>query len=240
MRPNNRIYQSRSFEMAELMDQPCSYSEFRGCLRDLASVNYFTLAYRPTLGWLDRAITKFPTSQHPLRILDVGCGFGDMLRRIFYWSRRRGIPVRLTGIDINPHSTQAAREATPEEHDIHFITSDPFSYQGDEVDIIISSLLTHHLSNQDIVHFLSWMEEHTTMGWFINDLHRHPIPFYAFRLWAKIAAWHPFVQHDGPISILRSFTRSDWRHFCTKAGLSINTIDIRWHIPFRLCIHRLK
>jgi SAM-dependent methyltransferase len=238
--PNNDRYHARCFEMPELMDQPCSYQEFRGCLRDLANVNLFTLAYRPTLHWLDHLITKFPRSQKPLRIVDVGCGFGDMLRKVARWSRTRKIPVALTGIDINPHSTQAAQEASPSEYNIQYFTGDPLSYREEEIDVVISSLFTHHLDDSEITRFLSWMEERTTRGWFINDLHRHPIPYHAFRIGARIAAWHPFVQHDGPVSILRSFTRSDWESLCKSAGLAIDSVHIDWHMPFRLCVQRLK
>ncbi len=226
--------------MPELMDQPCSYQEFRGCLRDLADVNLLTFAYRPTLLWLDHLVAKLPPTRKPLRIVDVGCGFGDMLRQIARWSRRRGIRVTLTGIDINPHSTKAAQEATPAEHNIEFLTGEPFTYPAGEIDIVISSLFAHHLSDREIIHFLAWMEERTTKGWFVNDLHRHPLPYYFFRIWARLAAWHPFVQHDGPISILRSFTSSDWHHFCALAGLERDAVNIEWHMPFRLCLHRLK
>lgn len=238
--PHTGHFRSRHFELPEFMDQPCSYQEHRDYLQDLERVNLFTLAYRPTLRWLDHLAARLPKQHKPLRIVDVGCGFGDMLRQIAKWSGKRGIPVALTGIDINPHSTKAAREATLGKYDIQFVTGDLFSCWKDEIDIVISSLFTHHLPDEEIVRFLSWMEARAARGWFINDLHRHPLPYYGFHLWAKIAAWHPFVQYDGPVSILRSFTSSDWRRFCTLVGLEMDTVNIEWHMPFRLCLHRLK
>jgi SAM-dependent methyltransferase len=238
--PYSNLYQARCFEIPELMDQPCSYQEFRDCLRDLANVNLFTAAYRPTLHWLNHLATSPPQSQKPLRIVDVGCGFGDMLRRIARWSRRSGIAVALTGIDINPYSTRAAQEASSAEDNIEFLTGDLYSYNREEIDVVISSLFTHHLNNSEIIRLLSWMEEHTARGWFINDLHRHPIPYHVFRLWAKLARWHPFVQHDGPVSILRSFTPFDWQQLCEKAGLKSDTVRIKRHMCFRLCVDRLK
>lgn len=231
------LYLTRQFEIPELMDQPCSYQEMHGCLRDLASVNHCTFAYRPTLRWLDRIVAQ--RGERPLRLLDVGCGYGDMLRKIERWSRRRKLPVELTGVDINPKAISVAQQATAREHNIRFFTSDPFSYTG-EADVIISSLFTHHLSNEDVSRFLAWMEERAAIGWFVNDLHRHPIPFRLFRLMAKLAAWHPFVQHDGPISVLRAFTREDWHHRCNEAGLASGGVEVQWHMPFRLCVSRIR
>ena len=40
-------------ELPELMDEPCSREVMRLCLRDLARVNRWFFAYRPTLKWLD-------------------------------------------------------------------------------------------------------------------------------------------------------------------------------------------
>ena len=49
------------------------------------------------------------------------------------------------------------------------------------IDLVISSLLTHHLADAEIVDFLDWMETHARMGWFINDLHRHPLAYHSIR-----------------------------------------------------------
>jgi hypothetical protein len=83
------------------------------------------------------------------------------------------------------------------------------------------------------------MERTARRGWFVNDLHRHPIPYHAFRLMARAAGWHRFVQHDGPVSIARSFRRADWRRLAAEAGLGPSSVEIRWHVPFRLCVGRL-
>ena len=96
-----------------MMDQPCSYEELRACLHDIARVNRLTFAYRPTISWMEELVATRPSSGKPLRVVDVGCGYGDMLRQIDAWAARRGIPVALTGIDLNPDAIRAAQEATP-------------------------------------------------------------------------------------------------------------------------------
>ena len=81
------------------MDEPCSYDDLRACLRDISQVNELTGAYRPTLDWLNALYAKMPYQEKPLHIVDVGCGYGDMLRRIQQWATDRNLPVVLTGID---------------------------------------------------------------------------------------------------------------------------------------------
>ena len=53
-----------------------------------------------------------------------------------------------------------------------------------DIDVVICSLLTHHLTDPQIVQFLQWTERTTRRGWFVNDLHRKPVPYHLFRLWA--------------------------------------------------------
>src|SRR5271163_3658823 len=92
-------------ELPELMDGDCSYEDFRDCLRSLERVNRWLLGYRPTLAWLD----VLPRGvREPVHIVDVGCGGGDLLRQISRRARSRKIPVKLTGIDLNPYATRVA------------------------------------------------------------------------------------------------------------------------------------
>src|SRR5262249_45904420 len=87
----------------ELMDRDSTELEtFRACLVDLAVVNQLTLAYRPTLSFLNRLANagRLPKGR-PVVILDVGSGYGDMLRKVDRWAMRRGIAVKLIGLDLN-------------------------------------------------------------------------------------------------------------------------------------------
>lgn len=225
-------------QLTEWMDEPAAYEQLRDCLRDLERVNRAVLAYRPTLRWLAQFASAAST---PLHILDVGCGGGDVLRRIEAWAKKRKLPVRLTGIDLNPSATRAARELTTPESHIEWVSSDAFVYKPSQrIDIILSSLFTHHLEDVEIARFLGWMEETAERGWFINDLSRGRVSYLGFKLLARIMRWHPFVQHDGPVSILRSFTEADWRSYIDRAGLSGLPIEVYPVRPGRLCVSRVK
>jgi 2-polyprenyl-3-methyl-5-hydroxy-6-metoxy-1,4-benzoquinol methylase len=230
---------SRRAELSELMDEPCSREVMRACLRDLARVNRWFLAYRPILKWLDSL--GLPANSGPIHILDVGCGYGDGLRRIEQWASQRGIAVELTGCDLNPDSIAIASEASPPSSHISWIAADVFTLASDRpIDIVVSSLFTHHLSEPQIIRFLTWMEGRAKTGWFVNDLSRASIPYSLFKAFAKVANLHPFVQHDGPVSIARAFIAEDWRRMCAAAGLNDSDISIQSFAPARLCVARQK
>jgi hypothetical protein len=84
------------------------------------------------------------------------------------------------------------------------------------------------------------MERYAELGWFINDLSRAAIPYHLFRAFSRLARLHPFVQHDGPISIARSFVPEDWRSMCSAAGLVDKDVVIKGFKPARLSVGRRK
>lgn len=203
----------------------------RGCLRDLARVNTLTLARGPTLDWLARTVDR------PFTLIDVGAGEGDMLRAIARWAKTRRLPARLIGYDLDARCAAAARAATDPTLGIAFNVGDATT--ADLVpDVIISALVTHHMADEEIVTFLRWMEATARWGWFINDLHRNWFAYHGFSVLAAVMGWHPFVRHDGPLSIARAFRKADWQRLLEEAG--ITQANVIWRFPFRLTVERAR
>lgn len=219
----------------ELMDaDDLDAATYAAVVGDLARVNTATLAARPTLAFLARAAAKQPH----LRILDVGFGHGDMLRRIARWAARRGAAVELTGVDLNPRSEPAARAHTPPDLAIRYVTGDYADLGTEPWDCIVSSLVAHHMTRPQLVAFLRFMNVHAKVGWLVNDLHRHRFAFHGFPLLATLARWHPIVRHDGRLSIARSYRPAEWPPLLAEAGVSDALIFRAF--PFRLCVERLR
>lgn len=230
---------SQRSQAPEWMDTvPIPAADFASCLGDLARVNLVTRAAAPTLAFLRAAARGWPR-ERPLRILDVGSGGGDMLRRIARWGARRGQALDLVGLDLHPHSTLAAEAATLPGLPIRYVTGDIFALDPAwRFDLIISSLFTHHLDDAELVRFLRVMEERAGRGWFVNDLHRHALALAGFRLISAAAGWHRFVRHDGAVSVQRAFRAAEWRRRLREAGIS--GARLRWFMPFRLCVERIR
>lgn len=221
-------------ELPELMDGDCSYEDFRDCLRSLETVNRWLLGYRPTLAWLNRLPRGL---REPVHIVDIGSGGGDLLRRIARRARRWGIAVHLTGIDLNPYAARAAAEFTREELGIEWVTGNALEYRPKKpVDIVVNSLLAHHLENEEIVALLRWMETTVQVGWFINDLERSE---WSSRMFGWVR-WHWLVRHDGPVSFRRAFRKEDWIRLLTAAKIPQEAVSVEQWRPGRLCVGRWK
>lgn len=210
------------------------------CLRDLEWINRWTAAYRVTLRWLDQ-LCRDTRPARPLTVVDVGCGRGDMLRRIWAWGRKRRLEPRLIGVDLNPHAVAAAAAATPKEAPIRYLPADVFDLPDDvPADVVLSALFAHHLDDARLVRFLRWMEERARLGWLINDLHRHLLPYVVARGGAPLLRMHAFVRHDAPLSVARAFDRRDWVRLLHAADLAPPATTIRWRFPFRFAVGRIK
>ncbi len=208
---------------------------YAAVLADLASVNRWTLSARPTIAFIARAVSK----RTSFSLLDVGFGDGDMLRAIARWAGRRGIVARLTGVDLNPRSEAVARAATPADMPIDYRTGDYLDLAREGFDLIISSLVAHHMSHDQLLTFLRTMEATAQRGWHINDLHRHRLAHAGFPLLARIMRWHRIVREDGQLSIARSLRPAEWPPLLDAAGIGAEARVMR-RFPFRICVERLR
>lgn len=219
----------------EQMDDPALPAEtYDEVLRDLARVNAWTFTARPTLMFLKRASRGLPA----FRLMDVGFGYGDMLRRVARWAKKRDIAVDLVGVDLNPGSAVVAREATPLSMPIEYRTGD-YAAQPTPFDFVISSLVAHHMTDDQLLDFIRYMERMAIRGWLINDLHRHRFAYYGFPLLARLIGAHRIVREDGQVSIGRAFRPAEWRAILTAAGVPEGAARIVRRFPFRLCVERL-
>ena len=207
-------------------------------LGDLSRINALTLAARPTLGFLERVRARRVDTK-PWRILDVGFGAGDMLARIARWGATRGVALDLVGVDLNPKSMAVAEARLGGR--ARFVTGDYRDLAGDGWDIILSSLVTHHMTPAQRTEFLCFMDGEAARGWLVNDLHRQRLPFAGYPLLAALAWVDPIVRRDGQLSVGRSFRRGEWA--AMLAEVLPDTADqcrIFSSFPYRLCAERVR
>ena len=217
------------------MDDPAlDAATYTEVLHDLAQVNSVTLARRPTLDFLRRAVG----GRKSFRLLDVGFGDGDMLRAIRSWADQRGIGAELVGVDLNSRSVAAARERTPSTMKIDYRTGDYADLAGEGWDCVVSSLVAHHMTRDQLVQFLRFMDREARMGWFVNDLRRSRFAWLGYPLLARLMNWHPIVRHDGRLSIARSYRREEWAPILASAA--VDGAEVKRVFPFRLCVETIR
>lgn len=226
---------TRSRQEEQMDDPALDPAVYERVLHDLARVNRWTFTARPSLAFLNRAIGD----RRHFRLLDVGFGDGDILRAIARWARRRGIDAELVGVDLNEKSLAAARRATPPDLKIDYRAGD-YLDQPERFDFIISSQVTHHMTDAQLMTFLRHMEDKATRGWLICDLHRHRFAHWGFPILARLLGVHRIVREDGQLSIARSFRAHEWRALLMEAGIDPADTRIVRRFAFRLCVEWVR
>jgi SAM-dependent methyltransferase len=237
--PAPRDLSRRSNQAEWLDDAELQPVELARVLRDLARFNGAMFGHRPVIAFLLRAAARAGQGG-ALTVLDVGCGYGDLLRAVRRAFDRRGLPISLIGLDLSRETIRIAQAATDAADKIAYHAGDVFAFRPPEpVDVVVSSLLTHHMSDDMIAAFLRFMEQTARKGWLIYDLQRHIVPYAFIGLMGKLTRLHPMVIHDGRISVARSLTRVEWNERLDAAGIARDAVKLRWFL-FRFVIERLK
>lgn len=198
-------------------------------MKELDIINSRLGGHRITINGIRELISS--ENKQKQHILEIGCGGGDNLRAVKKYCESKNINVSLTGIDINPHCIEYARTRI-ENAGISFITADYRSIIPErKPTIIFSSLFCHHFSDEALIEQLQWMGQHCSTGFFINDLHRHPIAYYTIKWLTQIFSGSYLVKNDAPLSVLRGFKKKEWETICCHAGF--NKYQIHWRWAFR-------
>ena len=220
-------------DASEILDSG-EYSEFEyeQTMQQLATINRLTNCYGPSLEAFKKTISLTP--DRPIRVLDVGFGYGDTLRVLAKYARDHEIAAEFVGIDLNSLATEVAKKADSSLKNITYLTGDVFRFEvQDKFHLIMSAQMTHHLPDEEVVRLLKWMHENARTAWFINDLHRHPVAYHFIGPATRLLGFNRLITNDAPVSVARSFTRSAWESLINQAGLSNANVSIKWHWAFR-------
>lgn len=220
----------RSYQK-ELLDGDCiPFEHIKRNMQELDKINRYLGGHAITLSGLKRMLKDAPAHQE-LQIVEIGSGGGDNLRVIKFWAQQHQRKVALTGIDINPECVAYAQSRATN-RDILFSCSDYKDVRfEDKPHIIFSSLFCHHFHDEELVYMLRWMAQNTRLGFFINDLHRHPLAYYSIKVLTQLFSHSYLVKNDAPLSVQRGFKRSEWHRLFAKAG--IKQYECSWKWAFR-------
>jgi SAM-dependent methyltransferase len=200
-------------------------------LFELEIINRFLGGNAVTMSALQK-LTKNNQTKN-LTIADLGCGRADMLRLIYKWSVRNNKSVVLTGIDANPYIINAARENLTELPEVELSSVNIFSeaFRERTFDVVIGTLFYHHFTDAELIQFFAHLKQKTTIGFIINDIHRHPFSYYSIKLLTGLFSRSSMVKYDAPLSVLRAFRKTEIIKILQQAGIS--NFEVKWRWAFR-------
>lgn len=194
-----------------------SLSDIRWVNRNLGGLRSFRRAMAPLL-------RGSPAS---LRLLDAGCGSGDVAADLVAWGGGR---IAATGLDLKPaHLRQVPKCVATVAGDVRRL---PF--REPSFDVVICSLFLHHFDGDAVAEVLRGLYAQARQALVVNDLRRAVVPWAFGRMVFPLVFRSRVSIHDGLLSIRRSFTVAELRAAFAAAGVRDVDVEIRRVFPYRL------
>ena len=227
-------FSSRS-DSLELLDQPgIPAIDIQRNLYELSIINQ-------KLGGHGISITGFlglAKKEKRIHVCEIGCGGGDNLKAIEKRAARFYSELSLTGIDMNAdciHVAEKIKWNVP----ARFLVNDFKNVQFEtNPDILFCSLFCHHFKEEELVNMFRWMFENARSGFFINDLHRHPLAYHSIRLLTSVFSRSYLVKNDAPLSVLRGFKKKELIALLKSAGILNYSIHWKWAFRWLVIVHK--
>lgn len=227
------ILKTRKPELIEWMDRP-------DCDRQLLFNTYsqFSRINRLLSGWdsiyRNRIRPVLLKKNEKANLLDIGCGGGDILKKLNQWCKRDGFDVAFTGIDPDERSFEYVNSLEwPENISFRQVDSTKLVGENQIFDIVISNHLMHHLTSSELQAVCRDAAALSTDLVIFSDIERSDIGYALFSTIAPLLFRKSYIVQDGLISIQRSFQK----HELQKAVPDHWSVERQF--PFRLlAIHQ--
>lgn len=206
-------------------------------LDQIARINQWLGGNLVTINGVQKLL-KNHNKKQSISICDLGCGNGNMLRELALFGRNHGFRFELIGIDANQTTIDYAKELSTGFPEISYAKQDVLSseFQSQKFDIALCTLFLHHFEDSVALDFLQKVQNQTTIGFVINDLHRHKLAYYLFWLVAVFIG-NPMVKTDGLISILRGFKRRELEAYAKQLNFN-SSLTWRWAFRYEWIIRK--
>ncbi|KEQ23146.1 methyltransferase domain-containing protein [Paenibacillus tyrfis] len=218
----------------ELMDDlSIGGPELREALRHLRRLNRIFHAALPILYGVSQLWIQ-ANKPKSFSILDVGCGSGDVNRRLLKWADSNRIDLAITLVDITEEACEEAKRIFYHEPRVQVMRGNLFELPEKTADIVTGTQFLHHFTDGELPQTVSSMLKASRWGIVINDIHRNWIPWVAVWLTSRIVSRNRYIRHDGPLSVAKGFQSSDWQHL--RQSLGITRFTYSWIPLFRYAV----
>ena len=190
----------------ELMDTPgLPEAEVEDAYRVLRRVNQQLGNLRTIRREFRRFLDEDCAAHAAVSVLDLGSGSGDIplaLDRLVAGSR----PARIIALDRDKTAAYAARRAN-----LAVVCGDalqlPFADRS--IDLLTAVKFAHHFAGAPLRRLLGEMARVARHRVVVLDIRRHRLAYWGFRAWSRVFTSNRLVRYDGPLSVLRGFTRDE-------------------------------
>lgn len=223
----------------EIMDDFDMKGEvLREALDKIAKINQLLGGNQLTLKGVVN-ILKQNRSDVKITIVDVGCGNGDMLRKLADYANNTKLDFDLIGIDANKFTVDYARKLSKDYPNIKYRCEDIFDehFASLEYDIVLCTLTLHHFKDDEVIKLLEVFNENAKLGIVINDLHRSSISYRLFQLLCFVFRLNDMSRKDGLVSILRGFKKPELEQLSKKLNLKSYSIHWKWAFRYQWIIN---
>lgn len=202
------LLSKRNEHLVEWMDRP-------DCSRELLFNTYdqFGKINRLLSGWkkIYREYLKPIILQKEggeIKILDIGCGGGDIIRYLNQLAVDDGHLVHFTGVDPDPRSFEFLKKSSWPSH-ITFRSASSAELVKEQLkfDVVISNHLMHHLTTRQLREVCRDAAILSDQLVLFSDIERSDIGYLSFSLIAPLLFRNSYIVKDGRISIRRSFRK---------------------------------
>lgn len=228
-------------------DEPETMDDFtmegeilRDALDKIAKINQLLGGNQLTLRSVQNLIRNISKSNE-IRIVDVGCGNGDMLRTLADFGLKNKLNFQLIGIDANAFTISHARKLSKKYANIAYQCEDIFDESFEELkyDIILCTLTLHHFKEDEIIHLLGVFNRNSKIGIVVNDLQRSAVAYRLFEALCFVFRLNDMSREDGLISILRGFKKEELIDFSEKLNFSNYKIHWKWAFRYQWIISKI-
>ena len=200
-------------------------------LKSLEWVNRWFGNHRSTVKAI---INVYNKEKKELRIIDLGCGGGDLIVCVAQSLRKIGAKFAITGIDGNNNTLKYAAEKCAGFPEVSFQQADILNpdFKLEHCDVLMTSHFIYHFSEKELSVFINKNLPGIKIAFICSELERSRLAYFLFKLGSFFLPLSKLAKQDGLLAIKRSLTKKEWLSVLKQANIS--AFSLRKVLLFRL------